>query len=74
MNHDARLAAMLYSRPNASDMIGNLPGLGESLHACAVDLARDCTLQRIDEMLARLKGAETSLVFLRRSLAEVERD
>jgi hypothetical protein len=34
------------------------------------ELARDCTVERCDEMLARLKGAETSLMHLRLALAE----
>lgn len=66
--HDAALAAKLYQ--SNSDLIrSSLPDLGESLHAAAVDLARDCTVERIDRMLARLRGAETSLLHLRRGLA-----
>jgi len=67
--HDAALAAKLYQ--SNSDLIrSSLPDLGESLHAAAVDLARDCSLEHVDKMLSRLKGAETSLLHLRRSLAE----
>jgi Arc/MetJ-type ribon-helix-helix transcriptional regulator len=67
--HDATLARKLYQ--SNSDLIrSSLPDLGESLPAAAVDLARDCTLERVDKMLSRLRGAETSLLHLRRSLAE----
>ena len=68
--HDHDLARRLYARPDTSTMIKNLPSLGESLHNTACDLARDCTLPRIDEMLQRIKGAEASLLHLRRALAE----
>ena len=68
--HDPDLARRLYARPDADAMIARLPDLGKSLHNSAIDLARDCTLARVDEMLARIKGAETSLLHLRRGLAE----
>jgi hypothetical protein len=68
--HDHSLARALYARPDASAMIKHLPDLGQSLQSAAIDLAKDCSLPRIDEMLARLKGAETSLLHLRRALAE----
>ena len=66
--HDAVLARRLYQ--SNSDLIrSSLPDLGESLNNAAIDLAKDCTIPRIDEMLARIKGAETSLLHLRRGLA-----
>jgi hypothetical protein len=68
--HDHSLARALYARPDATAMISHLPDLGESLRNSAIDLAHDCTLARVDEMLARIKGAETSLLHLRRDLAE----
>jgi len=46
----------------------NLVDMGECLNTAAVDLARACTLDRVDLMLARIKGAETTLVHLRRAL------
>jgi hypothetical protein len=70
MKHRADLARRLYARPDANSIIKHLPDLGESLHNAAIDLARDCTVERIDAMLARLKGAETSLVHLRRKLMQ----
>jgi hypothetical protein len=69
--HDPEPARRLHARqPDISAMRARLPDLGESLHNAAIDLARDCTVERCDEMLARLKGAETSVAHLRRSLAQ----
>jgi len=50
-------------------MIKHLPDLGESLRNAAINLANDCTLERIDHMLAMFKGAESRLLHLRRSMA-----
>ena len=60
-------ARRLYG-PSVQTMTSNLPDLGESLHNAAIDLSRDCTLDRVDLMLARVKGAETTLVHLRKAL------
>jgi hypothetical protein len=65
---DRELARRLY-QPDLDAMRTHLPALGESLNNAAIDLAKDCTIPRIDEMLARLKGASTSLLHLRRGLA-----
>jgi hypothetical protein len=70
--HDHELARRLYASPDTSTMIKNLPSLGESLQNSAIDLARDCTLPKVDEMLQRIKAAESSLMHLRRSMAEQE--
>ena len=67
--HNTTLAAKLY-QSNVGAMRARLPDLGESLHIAAIDLSKDCTIPRIDEMLARLKGAETSLIHLRRAQAQ----
>ena len=67
--HDAALAAKLY-QSNADAMRARLPDLGESLHNAAIDRSRDCTLERIDQLLSRLKGAETSLLHLCRAVIE----
>lgn len=56
------------TQPSAETLIKHLPDLGESLNTAAVDLAHDCTLERVDLMLARIKGAETSLVHLRKAM------
>ena len=67
---DAYLAATKQPyQPNFDAMKNSLLDLGESLHIAAVDLASDCTLVRIDLMVSRLKGAEASLVHLRKTLA-----
>jgi site-specific recombinase len=54
--------------PNHKSLIQSLTALGESLQVAAVELSRDCTLERVDLMLDRLKGAQASLVHLRKSL------
>ena len=71
LRHDAALAAKLY-QSNVDAMRARLPDLGESLHSAAIDLAKDCTIPRIDEMLAWPKGAATSLMHLR--LAKAQED
>jgi len=55
-------------QPDISVMRKNLPDMCESLHNATIDLSRDCSLDRVDLMLAKVKGAETSLVHLRRAL------
>ncbi len=67
--HDTALAAKL-CQSDVNAMQARLPDLGVSLHSAAIDLAKDCTIPRIDEMLARLKCVGTSLLHLRR--AEIE--
>jgi hypothetical protein len=54
--------------PSIGSLISHLPDLGESLHHAAVDLSLDCTVQRVDLLLARLQGSETALVHLRKAL------
>jgi hypothetical protein len=68
MIYDPENARRLYA-PSLGSLISHLPDLGEALHA-AVDQSHVCTLERIDMMLARLKGAETSLIHLRRKLMQ----
>jgi hypothetical protein len=55
-------------QPNLDAMRNSLPDLGQSLNVAAIDLARDCTVERLDLLLARLQGAETALVHLRKAL------
>jgi len=57
---------------DAGRIIKSLPDLGESLQSAAIDLSRDCTLDRVDLMLSRLKGAEACLVNLRKALLLTE--
>ena len=74
ISHDTGLAAKLYaSKPDLDAMRARLPDLGESLNTAAHELARDISLEKIDAFLAKVKGAETSLMHLRRSLAQQER-
>ena len=67
MTRDLDLARRLYA-PSVESMREHLLDLGEALHTAAVDLSRDCTLERVDLMLARVKGAETNLTHLRKAL------
>jgi hypothetical protein len=62
-------AARRMLTPSVENMIASLPDLGDSLNTAAVDLAHDCTLERVDMMLSRIKGAESSLIHLRKALA-----
>ena len=68
-HHDSAFVAKLY-QSNADSMRARLPDLGESLHNAAIDLSHECTLERIDQLLLLLKGAETSLLHLRRAVIE----
>ena len=60
-------ARQLYGQ-NHNPLIQSLPALGKCLHVAAVELSRDCTLERVDLMLDRLKGAQAAIVHLRKSL------
>lgn len=66
---DAHLKAIrkLY-QPSIGSMTSHLPTMGESLDEACRALADDCTLERVDLMLARVKSAETNLVHLRKAL------
>lgn len=66
MIYDPENARRLYA-PSLGSLISHLPDLGEPLHTSAIDLARDCTIERVDMMMARLKSAESSLVHLRKA-------
>ncbi|MCF6225766.1 MAG: hypothetical protein L3J22_05605 [Xanthomonadales bacterium] len=63
------LVRQLY-QPDVEAMRNSLPGLGESLHNAASELASDFTLARIDSMVSRLKSAQTNLVHLRKALVQ----
>jgi hypothetical protein len=67
MKANFEAAKQLY-QPNFEAMRCSLPDLGESLHNAAIDLSHDCTLERLDQMLARIKSAESNLVHLRKAL------
>jgi len=59
--------------PDLDAMRARLPDLGESLHNAAIDLGRDLTLERVDEYMARLKGAQTNMTHMRRALVQLDR-
>lgn len=67
MLRDIDKRRMLYG-PSVQSMREHLPDLGEALHTAAIDLARDCSLERVDQMLARIKGAESNLIHLRKAM------
>ncbi len=69
MTREMDLVRRLYA-PSAESLLSHIPEMGESLNSAALDLARDCTLKRVDLMLARIKGAEASLVHLRKLLLQ----
>jgi hypothetical protein len=66
--HDPELAKRLYAR-HTPVLWGHVVDMGESLNAALVNLARERTLDALDDVLARLKGAETGLQQMRRALA-----
>jgi hypothetical protein len=51
-------------------MKARLPDLSAALDAALCELHKDMTVDRIDQVLMRLKGAEQSLVAMRRALFE----
>ena len=55
-------------QPNIDAIRNSLPDLGEALHIAAVDLSRDCSLERVDQMLARLNSAQSNLQHLRKAM------
>jgi hypothetical protein len=76
MIYDPENARRLYA-PSLGSLISHLPDLGESLHTAAVNLAHDCSLARVDLMLAQLETGKQSLVHLRKALVadqELQRD
>ena len=57
-------ARRLYG-PNLGTQTDNLPDMADSLRDASLALANDCTIIRLDELVARLKTAEQSLTRLR---------
>jgi hypothetical protein len=69
--HDPELARRLYARkPDLDAMRKALPDLGESLNTAAHELAREITIERVDQMRAKIQGADDALLHLRRALAQ----
>jgi len=55
-------------QPDLDSLRNSLPDLGESLNSTAHELARDLNLERLDQLLARLNSAQSSLQHLRKAL------
>ena len=56
--------------PTQGTLTDNLPSMGESLRDACLALAADCTIIRLDELVARLKTAEQSLTRLRLAMLQ----
>ena len=69
MNTKLELIRRLYG-PNLGTLTDNLPNVGESLRDACLALAADCTIIRLDELVARLKTAEQSLTRLRLAMLQ----
>ena len=63
------IARRLY-QPDLDAMKSCLPDLGAALEAAFCELSKDLSIDRIDRALMKLKGAENSLVAMRRALME----
>lgn len=59
-------------QPSIESQASHLHDLGEALHTAAIDLSRDCSLDRLDRFSAQLNAAQTSLQHLRKALAAKE--
>lgn len=70
MNHDSDLGRLYARQPDLDAMRARLPDLGESLNTAAHELARDISLDKIDAFLERLKGAESTVRYLRQAVVQ----
>ncbi len=66
MRADQREIARRLHQPDLDAMKASLPNLGAALDAALCELGKDMTLDRTDQALMKLKGAEHSLVAMRR--------
>jgi hypothetical protein len=64
---DARMKAR---EPDIDAMRKALPDLGESLNTAAHELAHEITIERVDQMRAKIQGADDALLHLRLALAQ----
>ena len=55
--------------PDIDAMRHSLPDVGESLSNACLELERELTLERLDELLNRFSAAQQNLVHLRKALA-----
>jgi hypothetical protein len=67
MISDPEKVLLLYG-PTVGTLTSNLFCIGSSLDTACCELARDCTLERVDMMLARLQAATASVVCMRKAL------
>ena len=71
MNTNIAQLYRLYG-PSVASMTDSFGDLGQSLHFAFNDLATDCTIDRLDQLVSQLKTAEQTLTRLR--LAMIERE
>jgi len=63
--------------PDAATLIARPEDLGDGLRNSAIDLKRECTTERVDQFLEKVKGAEQMATHIRKSLVhdqEARRD
>ncbi len=72
MRADQREIARRLYQPDLDAMTASLPDLGAALDAALVELSKDLTVDRIDQAIMKLKGAEHTLVSMRRAKIEGE--
>jgi hypothetical protein len=70
MRADQREQARRLYQPDLDTMKSRLPDLGAALDAAFCELSKDVSMDRIDQALMKLKGAEQSLVVMRRAKVE----
>ena len=69
MISDIEKARLLYGA-NLGTLTDNLIPMGKSLRDACNALAADCTLPRLDELVARLQTAQTTLQRLRLAMLQ----
>ena len=70
MRADQRERARRLYQPDLDAMKSRLPDLGAALEAAFCELSKEVSIDRIDQALMKLKGAEHSLVSIRRAKIE----
>jgi hypothetical protein len=54
--------------PSVSNMCASLPDVGASLDTACCELARDCTVERVEQLAMLLQAAMQNLGHLRKAL------
>jgi hypothetical protein len=67
MISDPEKVLLLYG-PTVGTLTSNLFCIGSSLDTACCELARDCTLDKLDRLAARLNSAQTNLTHLRKAI------